>query len=253
MEVDSDYLNYRNSIIYQIKDGNLNSFKSSNDYISILEHVSQDLGNQYYDLIKKEFFIDDEQILKFCELNDFFGNPTKYLIKNLNILVSPTSLRYIFHSFLIIDHIRSLNLSRLNIIEIGAGYGGLALCMNYFGSADIIESYTCIDFPEVLQLQKLYLSKFQLNFPVSFVDCSTFGCSIDKPNIFLISNYGFSEISETKRNKYSEILIPKVEHGFMAWCGVDVYDFGKGEVKFVDERPMTGGGGFVTGNKFVYF
>ena len=252
MEVDNEYLDYRNSITLSIKDGNLNGFKSSDDYRSILEHVSQDLGNKYYDLIKKEFFIEDEKIVKFCELNDFYGSPDKYLIKNLNTIVSPTSLRYIFHSLLIIDHIRSLNLSNLNIVEVGAGYGGLALCMNYFGS-DLIESYTCIDFPEVLQLQKLYLSKFQLNFPVSFVDCSTFGYSIDKPNIFFISNYGFSEISETKRNKYSEILIPKVQHGFMSWCGVDVYNFGKSEVKFVDERPMTAGGGFASGNKFVYF
>lgn len=250
MEVENGYLSYRNSITLSIKDGNLNAFKSSNDYMCVLEHVSEDLGNKYYDLIKKEFFIDDEKIVKFCELNDLYGCPNKYLIQNLNTIVSPTSLRYIFHSLLIIDHIRSLNLSNLNIVEIGAGYGGLALCMNYFGS-DLIESYTCIDFPEVLELQNLYLSKFQLNFHVSFVDCSTFGSSIDKPNIFLISNYGFSEISESNRNKYSEILIPKVKHGFMAWCGVDVYDFGKGDVKIVNERPMTGFGPNV--NKFVYF
>jgi hypothetical protein len=244
---DSVYLTYRKSITDAFSWGNIHTFKSNGDYTYVLEHVGQDHGNEYYRLIKSEFSIEDDKIGDFCRLNDSFGNPTKYFIPGCNIRVSPTSLRYIYHTCLILEHIRSLDLTDLNIVEVGAGYGGLALCMNFFGS-DRIRSYTCIDLPEALQLQELYLSKFQMKFPVSFVPCSTFGSSMDSTNLFMISNYCFSEISDTNRAKYSEILIPKVQHGFIVWNAIDVYDFGKGSVRVVDERPLTD-----NKNKYVYF
>lgn len=41
------------------------------------------------------------------------------------------------------------------------------------------------------------------------------GSNIQKENMFLISNYCFSEISQENRNKYVEILFPKVLHVFL--------------------------------------
>jgi len=242
------YRTYQNAISSCLNQDNMGNFKSNPSYTEILEHVSHQDGVNYYNLIKSEFSLSDDVILNFCTLNDSIGTPTKYAIPGLNERVSPTSLRYVYHACLILDYIRSLKLVRVNIVEVGAGYGGLALCMNYFNTNNVIESYSCVDLPEAGRLQATYLSKFSVNFPLKFVDSSTYGSTVEGENLFLISNYCFSEISPQHRNGYSVTLIPKIKHGFMAWNFINVYDFGKTLTHVEDERPQTG-----NTNKFVYF
>jgi hypothetical protein len=245
---DPGYLKYRIAISECLNKDSMGNFKCNPIYTAILEHVCQYHGINYYNLIKREFSLSDDVILNFCKLNDSIGTPTKYVIPGLNERVSPTSLRYIYHTCLILNYICSLNLSSVNIVEVGGGYGGLALCMNYFNTNNIIKSYTCIDLPEARQLQTAYLSKFSVNFPLQFVDSSTYGSDVEGENLFLISNYCFSEISSLHRKGYSDTLIPKVKHGFMVWNEDNMHNFGKTLVRVEDERPLTG-----TPNKFVYF
>jgi hypothetical protein len=227
----------------------INSFKSDLNYMSVLEHVSYDLGKQYLNCILNLSDITLNEIREFCEINDRIGNPIKY---NFDFgLASPSSLRYIFHSYLILKHMKNLNLFNLGVVEIGGGYGGLYLALNYFSKKYdlLINNYTIIDFEEVCVLQKMY-HKLNNITNVNYVKASTFGEFIENRDLFLISNYCFSEISGEYQQKYIEKLFSKVSHGFMCWNHIEPYHFGF-DCKIEEEYPDTCH--IPPKNKYIYF
>ena len=133
-------------------------------------------------------------------MNDTYGRTKKTNFKNF-IECSPTNLRYILHSLLILEDMKKNKLNNIDIIEIGGGYGGLCLFMHNIAALyDInINSYTIFDLLEVSQLQKKYLNALN----IKNVNC----CQLDnfnnlKNNSYLISNYAFSEISKELQIKY---------------------------------------------------
>ena len=77
-EKDTVYLEYSNYVKTLIATKELSTFKSNPIYTYVLEHVSQEQGQQYYNLIKKEFNTPDIIILEFCNLNDRIGNPNQF-------------------------------------------------------------------------------------------------------------------------------------------------------------------------------
>jgi hypothetical protein len=240
----SDYTNYIKEVC---STGDLSGFKANRLYRRVLEHVSPDFGKQYMDAIKQFSSISMDDIRAFCTLNDAIGGPVTSTYGDLT--TSPSNLRYVFHSHIILNHMRSLNLPQIDIVELGGGYGGLCLALHHFAHMYSIKvnSYTIVDLTDPSQLQKVYLSTVRPELSVDFVDASTFGAGIDKTNMFLISNYCFSEISPALQKEYVAKLFPKVSHGFMAWNWIPLYDFGfpvREEVEF----PKTGGH-----NKYVYF
>lgn len=228
--------------------GDVSRFKREPKYTYMLEHVSVLNGSEYLDLIKKLTPIDENTIVSFCNLNDSIGNPKLETYGNLN--VSPTSIRYLFHSHLILTHLQSLKLDKIDIVELGGGYGGLCLAIHYLASKYMINinSYTIIDLAPIIQFQKIYLDTANPSLSVNFIDASTFGSSLNTASTFLVSNYCFSEIAKSVRDQYVRILLPKVSHGFMAWNNIPVFDFGF-KLKIEDEYPNTGG----PLNKYVYF
>jgi putative sugar O-methyltransferase len=137
-----------------------NNFKSNHHYVGVLEHVTYDLGVKYLKLIETEFtHINYKNIIGFIEINDKYGKPNKqnFIYKENNILCSPTSLRYIYHALIILDHYKNTNCE--NIVEVGCGYGGLCLAINYFSKLNniFIKNYNLVDLPEVLNLIDNYL------------------------------------------------------------------------------------------------
>lgn len=242
-----DYFRYTNYVNTICQYNNLTMFKSHPDYTYMLEHVNFNQGNDYMYFIKTTTNITEDEIKKFCILNDSIGNPTKV---NFDFVVaSPSSLRYIFHAHLILKHLQSLNLPVTDIVEIGGGYGGLCLAVHHFSKKYNvnIQSYTIVDLPSPSKLQNLYLNTVDSTLNVDFVDATTFGANITKNNMFLISNYCFSEISIEFQKKYIETLFPKVSHGFMAWNMIPLYNFGfitRDELEY----PKTG-----EFNRYVYF
>jgi len=139
--------------------------------------------------------------------------------------------------------------TELDIVEVGGGYGGLCLALHHFAEkyGVKIKSYTILDLAPPSRLQKLYLEKIQPSLKVDLVDASTFGEGISKTNLFLISNYCFSEIPDNLQKEYIAKLFPKVSHGFMAWNHIPLYNFGF-DVKEEMEYPKTG-----AYNKYLYF
>ena len=108
------------------------NFKSNDKYTYMLEHVNEHQGNQYLHFIKtkfEEFYNTHSSFLKeICSINDKYGK-TQKLNFNSFMKCSPTNLRYILHSLLSLEYMKEKNLSEVNIIEIGGGYGGLCFFM----------------------------------------------------------------------------------------------------------------------------
>jgi hypothetical protein len=238
------YTHYIQHVKNIVNLNNLTTFKSNAAYREILEHCSQAFGNQYYDILRNEFGMTNDVILNFCQKNDAIGNPVKCTIGELSVPVSPASVLYMQHAALTLNHIQELGLSRVNIVEVGCGYGGYLLALDYLSAMyDIhIESYTCIDLDVVCKLQMQYLSNFEVSFPVHFQDASEYGKSVKADNLFFVSIYCFSEIDRIHQQGYLTHLIPKASHGLMIWNMKPFFDIGKEIVYKGDERPYTGPG-----------
>jgi len=239
-----NFTNYINSIT---QTNNLSNFKSNGNVTGILEHVSFELGYMYFNYIKTHTLFTDEQIISYCKKNDKIGGGMKY---DYNLLTtSPSNLRYLFHSHLILSHIQNLGLNEIKIVEVGGGYGGLCLALNELSHLYNIniKKYFIIDLPNISTLQKLYLSELNMN-NVEFHSGYSYGTNINDNNLFLISNYCFSEIHKEHQKKYIELLFPKVLHGFMAWNWIPLYYFGF-NVREEEEYPLTGN----SYNKYIYF
>ena len=246
----NNYLRYLNSILDQnIK--NLD-FKCNKDYIQILEHVNYDLGVEYIEFIENEFgnIISFENISDFININDKYGSPLTFLFHflfyNKNIRCSPSNLRYIYHALVILHHFKKTNLK--SIVEIGCGYGGLCLAIVFFANILNIEinEYHLCDFPEVCHLTNRYLKINNINIKFIFHDCHQYGQTIHNNELYLISNYCFTAISDEHRQNYVKYLFDKIKHGFIVWqtfFGVDIQHASaiikKPILSIIEEKPQT--------------
>ncbi len=244
-----DYSPYVNYVRHILTSGDLSGFKSHQDYTYMLEHVSEEQGRSYLDLVRSKTAIKQEDIQAFCALNDRTGSPNMASFGNFS--ASPTSLRYIWHAHTILSWFQTFEKSKtgIDIVEVGGGYGGLCLAVSYFAAqyGVSISSYTIVDIKEPNMLQAVYLSKHALQFPVHFEDAAAFGANIQKTGLFLISNYCFSEVAYEVQKQYIDTLFPKVSHGFLAWNMIPVYHFGF-DMRIEEETPNTG-----PYNKFIFF
>ncbi len=240
------YDSYMDYVQSMCSEDNLTNFKSSPKYTRILEHLSAEEGLQYLECILTFTKMSLDDINSFCAINDKIGNPRMHEYSFGK--ASPTSLRYVFHSHLILSYMKSIHMDTANIVEVGGGYGGLCLALYHFAHLyDIcITNYTIIDLPEIIALQNMYHTRNNLN-GITYINADSYGKDITARDCFLISNYCFSEIQPQHQLEYIKYLFPKIAHGFMCWNFHNVYNFGF-EMTVVDEYPCT-----CTGNKYVYF
>ena len=219
----------------------MDPFKSHPVYTGILEHVTPEQGTAYLALLRTQFKMSDETILGFCAKNDSFGYPTRHTIGDIPTPVSPTSLRYLYHASLILQHAGS---EQTSFVEVGCGYGGLFLALSYLAPSQI-QQYHMVDLDGVLRLLRLTVGDDPR---ISFHSSSTFGEHV--PNgCFFISNYCFSELNDTLRAFYRDSLLIRMPHGFLAWNFIPYSDANIGhEALVIPEKPMTG-----PGNAFVFF
>jgi hypothetical protein len=243
----SIYVHYVQSIIENLELSREQLFfKSDPRYQYVLEHVSKNHGSEYLDLIKEEFHnVYKEHKNLFVNLskkNDSVGKPTQYYYFDF-CECSPTNLRYIYQSLLILKYANELGLKTLDIIEIGGGYGGLCfflknMCHIYSVN---IASYVIYDLPEAESLQSKYLEYHDLRLSEK---------QTLKGEHFLISNYAFSELPEPIRKTYEkEVINPFCSFGFLAWNGCEFYRFVDDKDFLIEEeKPQTH-----PNNRYIYF
>jgi hypothetical protein len=226
------------------------NFKSNKAYQEILEHTTHYNADLYLKSLKIEFsnFYNNNKnkLIELCNRNDNYGKPQRVQISDFTVC-SPSNLKYIFHSLIILNNIISKKLNNIDIIEIGGGYGGL--CFFIHNIAKIlninINSYTIFDIKEVTILQKRYLKLLDIN-------VETYDINDDwklNENSYLISNSAFSEIPMNLQKEYTEKILNKyVSNGFLVWNFIPVYQFIKDKrLNIESERPC---GDILS--KFVY-
>jgi hypothetical protein len=217
----------------EISKGLVPDWKSkSSEVHGMLEHVSGDDAKQFAKKCMEEG-LTSQQVQEYANICDSVGSPHVYHFPDVKLTFSTSCIRYLYHALQIVK------LSdNLPIVEIGGGYGGLALAVNYVATIKnkTIHSYTIIDLPNVQKLQEYYLGHFNLNFPVFFSTTCETPC-------FLVSNYALAEMGDSHRMKYVEdFILPYVQQGFMVWNSQASYTFLDDIFTYSveEEHPKTG-------------
>tara|TARA_B110000285_G_C15036331_1_gene569479 strand:- start:315 stop:1208 length:894 start_codon:yes stop_codon:yes gene_type:complete len=181
------------------------NFKSHPFYTRILEHVTYRQGLEYINILKKESNLLDN-INNFV-INDEIGNPNRYFYDELNIRISPTTLRYIKIAY----DIKKLFKDEItNIVEIGCGYGGQYLILDQVKK---INHYTLIDLHDVNKLIEKYLECHLLN---SSYETKTIN-QLENNRQFdlVISNFAFSELPPQTQIKYIKKVLLNSKNGYL--------------------------------------
>ena len=185
-----------------IDDSVFDNFKSNPIYNEILEHVTQQEGAAYLNHIK----LDDNVInnIERFQINDKLGGPKVF--KYDAGTFSPTTLRY---GKVLVDLLQ-LSLEDTDIVEIGCGYGGQYTILRQFVTP---KSYTFVDLPDALNLQKKYIERLGMN------DIPTiFATSDDLPTAnygLCISNYAISECAKCIQDIYIDSIVNNSAHGYI--------------------------------------
>lgn len=219
-------------------------FKRSEDYRKVLEHVSKAQGKEYLDIINSEGKDLIKYIHKFKE-NDKFGSPVRFRYDKVGWF-SPTTLRYIK----VLVDLKNVfgDLNDLDIVEIGAGYGGQCKIISDVFN---VKSYTIVDLEITLPLIQKYLSKHKVE---RMVYKTQQQLNSNKGYDLIISNYAFSECIKKVQDDYMQKILTKLRRGYIT-CNYDEpsslnnYSYNKKEltqilskahnIKIVDKRPKT--------------
>jgi hypothetical protein len=136
------------------------SFRSNPIYNVILEHVTEEQGRRYLEIISA-----DAELLGAIEQfrkNDEFGGSRTFAYPSVGE-ISPTTLRYVK----VLHDLKMLfgSLDALDICEIGIGYGGQCRIINAWFNPT---SYCLVDLAPALALARRYLGNYPLAAPLVY-------------------------------------------------------------------------------------
>lgn len=222
---DPNYQYFQN-VCKNLDQNTIYSFKTDRDIIGIIENVNLEFGNDYLNNIMK--FEESQNIdwTRVKYLNDI-GCPhmNEFIINNNVILLSPTTLRYVYYSLDILSYMKGLNLSKIQLVEVGGGYG--FQCILFFELAKLffidIDKYHIVDLPEANNMQKQYIMACQSHIEpimdkiefISFYDIEN--TNFKSENSFFVSNYALGEFTKEIQNFYVKNIISFMKHGYICW------------------------------------
>jgi len=153
------------------------------------------------------------------------------------------SLRYLYHSLLIYQHASDIK----NIVEVGGGYGGLALMLDavFTWKGKALESYRIYDLGGPRLLQMAYLEAVDAGRGLfCWGDSSTSGEDVpaqaECPLSLLTSTYAISEFPDAVSDAYLKALAGRSTHAFFAWNSPRRSPFLPKDYKEFMEDPLTG-------------
>jgi len=226
------------------------NFKRSHAYRKILEHVKEEQGGQYLQVIRRDNpALLDPGIWAKVRENDAIGNPYTFEFPVVGA-ASPTTLRYLK----VCSDLKNLfgSLDGFSVAEIGAGYGGQCLVIDKLWAT---AEYRIYDLDPVLMLICRYLEHFLLRtryIPLTLNRSLAAGEPLD----LVISNYAFSELPRQLQDRYLERIVLKARRGYLTMnSGKD--RSARGEVTagellnlirgsvLLPEEPLTGRGNYI--------
>jgi len=202
------------------------SFKQEPCFMEILENVSKEYGAQYLQNIEADFpMVTFEILRKYVNTNDKYGNASKTIFTTQDkklLYCSPSSLRYLYHALILVDAFKLSGCRK--IIELGAGYGGLCLAVQFVVQlfTDVtIDKYVMIDLPHSCTLIRSYLQVHEefLTIPYEVMDdYDTISIEYSSNNeYFFVSNYCFSALSLKWQTHYLSHVLENCQHGWVTW------------------------------------
>ena len=204
---DSENGNYASAVTNALKNQKaFDNFKRSYSYREILEHVSEDQGRSYLEILEARNDSILSQARSTVLISDQVGNPVKYRYARYETLMSPTTLRYLKVS----SDLKILFGSSLGkVAEIGCGYGGQALVNDQLLD---VESARLFDLPFVNKLIDRYLNAHLLNGAYATTVINT-----EEPRDYdlVISNYAFSELPKILQLAYIKKVLANSKRGYL--------------------------------------
>jgi len=188
-----------------VNDEKFDEFKKNKVFQFVLEHVSEEYGTEYMKSIINNDNLNYDYINKFKENDEQGGSDIVHYPDPFG-KISPSTLRYVKVLSDLVNHFGDL--SNMNIVEIGVGYGGQSkIIMDYFD----IREYNFVDLEEVNCLAKRYLNKYDYT-NLNFLD---FNNLPDKEYDLVISNYSFTELKKEIQDLYLNKIINKSKKVYM--------------------------------------
>tara|TARA_B100000767_G_scaffold254653_1_gene260218 strand:+ start:419 stop:1336 length:918 start_codon:yes stop_codon:yes gene_type:complete len=204
---DSENGNYASAVIRALKNQKaFDNFKRTYSYRKILEHVSEDQGGLYLDILEARKDSILSRGLSTVLISDQVGNPIKYNYARYENPLSPTTLRYLK----VASDLKVLFGPSLGqVAEIGCGYGGQTLVNDQLLD---VKSARLFDLPFVNKLIDRYLNAHLLNGAYA-----TTVINKEEPRDYdlVISNYAFSELPKTLQLAYLKKVLVNSKKGYL--------------------------------------
>lgn len=194
-----------------INDENFSNFKQDLRYRYILEGGTKDTFDYFLNKIKtlnnNSIFFDNLELFR---RNDLYGNPDLYEDSEIGKF-SLTTLKYAYNALEIVEYVKDSSINK--IVEIGGGYGGLAVVLG--GILDFSE-YTLVDLPETCKLVDKYISNYgDLKDRIKRLSCF----EIDEFNFqdtdLTIAINSLSECSTDFQMKYFDKIVSKSKYSYI--------------------------------------
>lgn len=215
-----------------------NQFRQNPVYNEILEHVTEQEGAKYLELVAS-----DAALLAAMDQfrqNDLYGGPRTYCYPLVGAM-SPSTLRYVK----VLSDLKNLfqNLDGLRICEIGIGYGGQCRVINAYS---VPVSYRLVDLKPVLMLAQRFLDHFAMRSTLIYTTMN----ELEKTDYDLVvSNYAFTELPRPIQEIYLEKVILNCRRGYITYNDINPAEFcsfKKEELvriipgaRIIDEVPLT--------------
>jgi putative sugar O-methyltransferase len=220
-------------------------FRSNLEFQKILEHVDYWRGYKYINKIRTLTKVENN-FHSLILLYDSIGNPKVYKYRKIPAC-SPTLLRYISVYFELKELFGTLD--NKSITEIGVGYGGQSVVVNFFDRPLL---YTLIDLPEVLELAQKFTFSINHKTNYNYLDGRN---PIKVKSDLVVSNYAFSELERSLQIKYLNNILRHSSMGYITWNNLSFKLLGGLSVdeilaaipnaRIIDETPLTAPGNMI--------